>query len=217
MDNKGWIIGIVVVVAIALGAVFLYRQPASTTTPSPVSTTTDNGTATTTPVAGSSVEEQANAVLLALKNKDGAALAALAHPTKGVRFSPYGHISTSTDIVIMKSGLADAYQQSKKETWGSYDGSGAPITLSFSEYSKKFLYDVDFLNAPQKATNKVLGSGNTVINIKEAYPNATFVEYYFPGFDPKYEGMDWKSLRLVFEKVGTTWYLVGIVHDQWTI
>jgi hypothetical protein len=29
--------------------------------------------------------------------------------------------------------------------------------------------------------------------------------------------MDWRSLRLVFEEQGGSWYLVGIVHDQWTI
>ncbi len=29
--------------------------------------------------------------------------------------------------------------------------------------------------------------------------------------------MDWCSLRLVFEKWGAQYYLVGVVHDQWTI
>jgi hypothetical protein len=29
--------------------------------------------------------------------------------------------------------------------------------------------------------------------------------------------MDWQSLRLVFEETAGNWYLVGIVHDQWTI
>jgi hypothetical protein len=29
--------------------------------------------------------------------------------------------------------------------------------------------------------------------------------------------MDWRSLRLVFMQDGGTWYLAGIIHDQWTI
>jgi (p)ppGpp synthase/HD superfamily hydrolase len=29
--------------------------------------------------------------------------------------------------------------------------------------------------------------------------------------------MDWRSLRLVFEKKDDIWYIVGIIHDQWTI
>jgi len=43
------------------------------------------------------------------------------------------------------------------------------------------------------------------------------VEYHFPGFDKKYEGMDWASLRLVLIEAKDGWKLVGIVHDQWTI
>ena len=51
----------------------------------------------------------------------------------------------------------------------------------------------------------------------EIYDNPIVVEYYFPGFNPEYEGMDWKSLRLVFEKYEDSWKLVGIIHNQWTI
>jgi len=43
------------------------------------------------------------------------------------------------------------------------------------------------------------------------------VEYHFPGIDPQYGGLDWRSLRLVFQQSGGEWYLVGIIHDQWTI
>jgi hypothetical protein len=43
------------------------------------------------------------------------------------------------------------------------------------------------------------------------------VEYYFPGFEAQYEGMDWKSLRLVFEQHQGSWKLVGIIHNEWTI
>ena len=47
------------------------------------------------------------------------------------------------------------------------------------------------------------------------------MEAHFPGFDKKFGGMDWESLRLVFEEVatdgGSELMLVGIVHDEWTI
>jgi hypothetical protein len=29
--------------------------------------------------------------------------------------------------------------------------------------------------------------------------------------------MDWESLRLVFQEEGGVWYLVGVIHDEWTI
>ena len=62
-----------------------------------------------------------------------------------------------------------------------------------------------------------MGQGNTLINSSEIYKDAIIIEYHFSGFDPQYEGMDWRSLRLAFEKVNDIWYLVGIIHDQWTI
>ncbi|MNW11118.1 hypothetical protein D3C71_2084880 [compost metagenome] len=48
---------------------------------------------------------------------------------------------------------------------------------------------------------------------KEQYD---FVEYHITGIDPSVEEMDWRSLRLVFEKIGEDHALVGIIHDQWT-
>jgi hypothetical protein len=59
--------------------------------------------------------------------------------------------------------------------------------------------------------------GNSIDNSQEYYPGARIVEYYFPGFDPQYAGMDWRSIRLVFMEENNIWYLVGIIHDQWTI
>lgn len=51
----------------------------------------------------------------------------------------------------------------------------------------------------------------------EVYENPIIVEYYFSGFDPEYEGIDWRSLRLVFEQYEGSWKLVGIINNQWTI
>jgi len=101
--------------------------------------------------------------------------------------------------------------------WGAYDGTGDPINLTFEGYYNKFIYDVDFANAKIIGNNTVVGHGNSLINISEVYPGAVFIEYHFPGFDPQYNGMDWRSLRLIFEEKDGAWYIVGIVHDQWTI
>ncbi len=105
----------------------------------------------------------------------------------------------------------------KVYTWGIYDGSGLLINLTPAEYYNKFIYDVDFVNAPEISYNRIIGKGSTINNAFEVYPNTIIVEYHFSGFDPKYEGMDWRSLRLVFEEKDTVWYLIGIIHDQWTI
>jgi len=57
----------------------------------------------------------------------------------------------------------------------------------------------DFKNTEQIGYNEVLSSGNMLENQFEVYDNAIIAEYYFPGFKPEYESIDWKSLRLVFE------------------
>jgi hypothetical protein len=88
---------------------------------------------------------------------------------------------------------------------------------TFADYYGEFVYDVDFENSHIIGNNTVIKSGNTINNILEAYPAGAFVEFHYKGFEPQYEGMDWKSLRLVFEQNGGVWYLVGITHDQWTI
>src|SRR5690606_8352268 len=105
----------------------------------------------------------------------------------------------------------------KEFLWGYYDGSGEPIKLSVSSYFDKFVYDRDFLNAPQQQVNIILGQGNSLNNMKELYPSSDFTEFYFPGFKPEYGGMDWVSLRLVFKKEKSKAYLLAIIHDQWTI
>ena len=65
--------------------------------------------------------------------------------------------------------------------------------------------------------NKVIGSGNTINNLAEFFPECVFVEYHFDGFEHKLGGMDWRSLRLGLAEKGGAWYLVGVVHDEWTI
>lgn len=101
--------------------------------------------------------------------------------------------------------------------WGAFDGSGEPIEMIFADYYKRFVYDHDYAQAEKTAVNQRLGQGNTLDNSREVYPGATIVEYHFSGFDPQYEGMDWRSLRIVLEEYDGQWYVVGIIHDEWTI
>jgi hypothetical protein len=139
------------------------------------------------------------------------------HPVFGLRFSPYGHIDTLRDIIFFDKTFNNLVKQSKKITWGDYDGSGEPILLNWAGYVKRFVYDKDFLSAPQNAVNSFISEGNSLNNLQKVYPGYDFTEFYFPGVDPKYGGMDWKTLRLVFKKENDRYYLVGVVHDEWTI
>jgi hypothetical protein len=163
------------------------------------------------------IEERAMDILTAIKNYDMEKLAGAIHPDKGVRFSPYGYVDVDNNLIFTADEVKNLSTDSKTYLWGHYDGSGEPINLKFSDYYKIFIYDVDFVNAEQVGYNKTLSFGNSLNNSFEVYKNSIIVEYYFSGFDPQYEGMDWRSLKLVFEKKDDIWYIVGIIHDQWTI
>ncbi|NMC26924.1 MAG: hypothetical protein GYA42_02140 [Syntrophomonadaceae bacterium] len=173
------------------------------------------------PVAGrelrSVIQAEGDEILTALKSRDAATLARYVHPQQGLRFTPYSYIDLEKDLVFSVADIPTLFSSDRLYTWGSYDGSGEPIALNFDNYYAKFVYDQNFLAAPQTVFNQVIQRGNTINNFTSAYPRAVSLEYHFAGFDPQYEGMDWKSLKLAFEPVGDTWYLVGIIHEQWTI
>ena len=201
----------------AAPAVAASATPAPTATRTP--TPTDIRAARSLPEAEAKrlVESTALAVVDALQRKDGAKLASLAHPAKGVRFSAYPYVRTDTDQVLTAADLAAAFTDPKVRLWGITDGKGDDIRLTYAKYQAQYVYDVDFAKAPDVAYNRAIGTGNSMDNSATAYPDAVMVEFHYPGFDPQYGGMDWRSLRLFFEQKDGTWYLVGIVHGQWTI
>ena len=163
------------------------------------------------------IGRRATETITAWRNKDAVKLSRLAHPTKGIRFSPYAYVNVKQDMVRKASQMRTFFRTTRRYLWGSYDGSGEPIDLTPAAYYKRFIYEHDFAKAKQIGYNKTLGQGNTPHNSGQVYPGATIVEYHFPGFDPQYGGMDWRSLRLVFERKGNVWYLVGVIHAEWTI
>ncbi len=156
-------------------------------------------------------------VIHILADQNMLALSEYIHPTKGVRFSPYGYVDIANHLVFMPDQVSTLMTDTQAYTWGNYDGSGDPIIQTFSEYYEEFVYDEAYIEPHIIGNNVVVGTGNSLINISEVYPEGVFVEFHFKGFDPQYEGIDWSSLRLVFEEVDSVWYLVGIIHDQWTI
>lgn len=162
------------------------------------------------------IAKQAETVLTALKHQDMNQLQPYIHPKKGVRFSPYATIDVKHDLIFKAEQLKPLPQDKTVYTWGAYDGSGAPIQLTFPDYYKRFVYDRDYAQPEKIGYNKLVMQGNSVINIREAYPNSIFVETHFSR-DADHNEMGWSSLRLVFQQHAEAWYLVGIVHDQWTI
>lgn len=156
-------------------------------------------------------------VIELLKDKDMTNLAQYVHTSNGLRFTPYFYVNTQDDQVFTAQEVSGLDQNTDLFTWGEYDGRGDPISLTFNDYYTEFIYDEDFINPQYIGNNMALGSGNMIDNIDQAYPNGHFVEFHFEEIDPQYAGIDWRSLRLVFEQENGLWYLVGVVHGQWTV
>ncbi len=151
-----------------------------------------------------------------IRDEDFVTLSGHIHPSKGVRLTPYPYIDLSNDIVLTAAEVATISTSATSYLWGQYDGSGDPINATPMAYYNEFIYDEDYASPHLVGHNTIIGTGNMINNINSEYPSADFVEYHFTGFNPSYSGMDWSSLTLVYEQVGPTWYLVGIIHGQWT-
>lgn len=160
------------------------------------------------------IAPRANGVIAALKNRQMNQLAQFVHPQKGLRFSPYVFASQK-DLLFQRAQVRHLGNSGMIRHWGEYDGTGDPIRLAWREYFQKFVYSRDFAMSKEIRYNLVTKRGNTINNLREFYPGSIVVEYYTPGSET-YGGLDWQGLWLVFQPRGTTWYLVGIAHDQWT-
>ncbi len=155
-------------------------------------------------------------VLISLKENNFAELRKY-FSEDGVLFSPYAYIDSAKSKKLSPDDFLTAIDKKWVLTWGSYDGTGDPIKLTVTDYLKKFVYNADYVNAEAIGFDEVIKQGNSTNNLKEIFPNHHFIDYHFSGFDQKLKGMDWTSLRLVFEKRNGEYFIVAVVHDQWTI
>jgi uncharacterized protein YcfL len=169
------------------------------------------------PAATKDYKQRADEIVKLMNVHDWATISTYVSANKGVRFSPYANVNTQQNVVISKAVMKNVWAKNPTSVWGEYDGSGLPIQLTFQAYVHKFVYDLDFAHAQVIGNNTIIGKGNSKNNLTDVYPNAKFVEYHFKQVDAENGGMDWRSLRLVFEKHDGQWMLVGIIHDQWTI
>jgi len=160
-----------------------------------------------------------NNILVVLKNKNYSAFANYIHPVSGIRFSPYGYVDTLSHLRFSREKFIATAKDDNQEmiVWGEFDGTGDAIKMTLNNYMQRFVYDVDFVKPEKRTVNDFVAAGNSLNNLSSVYKDCDFTESYFSGFKKEYAGMDWKSLRLVFKERNGKFFLVGIVHDEWTI
>jgi hypothetical protein len=152
-----------------------------------------------------------------LKNLNMESVAEYINPDTGLTIIPYSNIDLTNALTFTQDEFILLNDSPDQYTWGNFDGSGEPILLNFSDYYNLFIFDVDFTTPDLIGVNENIGAGNTINNLSEAFPNTESIEFHIKGIDPIYEGIDWRSLRLGFEKIDNKYFLIYIAHDQWTI
>ncbi|OAV00336.1 Uncharacterised protein [Moraxella veridica] len=137
------------------------------------------------------------------------------HPTKGVRFSLYAYVNPDKDKVFSQAEFDKYLNQSKIQfTWGEKDGTGDLYIVSLPTYLANWVVrDTRF---EKVGVNEFYGTGNSLNNLADVYPEHEFVEFYSAGSETC-AGMDWRCMRLVFETYQGRPYLVAIITDEWTI
>ena len=164
------------------------------------------------------LRDAAQQVLSAFKVKDGQQLAQLVHPEKGVRFTPYTYVDLAQDRVFTRSEIADFWKDQTSYFWGVVDGTDDErIDLTPGQYVGRYVLDRDFAPPALLGADADRTIGANVTNAAEAYPEGHQVAFSWeppPGKgDP---GYDTSILRFVFEPEDGGWYLVAVIHNEWT-
>lgn len=171
------------------------------------------------------ISSQAFTLLRSFRDKNISYLANHAHPAKGIRFAPNGYIN-GNEVVLTSEQIKDLWKDPVVVHWGKSASTGAPIELTLIKYFEKFIYPSDFFNAKEVIYNQPVSERKTINNADLYYPGAIIVEYNMPGEKPVLSipeppGTEstrtyWQSLRIVFQKEGKLWYVVAVIHDEWT-
>ena len=172
------------------------------------------------PLKSQNLQEIWNGVLSLLSQKDFSALSEYL-ADDGVDFLPYPYEENLDRIQTIKKEKKSDFSSlfSGIWEWWKWDGSWDPISMTFDEYYERFIWDENYLQAPEILENEQVQSrGNTTVNLASLYPESQIIEYHFTGFNEEYAGMDWKSLYLVFTP--SEWWdlkLRALAHGEWTV
>ena len=157
------------------------------------------------------------AVNRAIQRQDYTVLASYVHPSRGVTFTPYSTVDFNMDITFTPDQVKNLPQDQTVYTWGIEDGRGDPIQMTAMDYFARYVYDADYTQATEIGIDRIMTGGNALENLADAYPGCRYVDFSIPSADPVNDGLDWSSLKLVFQPEDDLWYLVGVVHGEWTI
>jgi hypothetical protein len=195
---------VIILIALGYGAYYIYQNTPESVTTEPAPQTKDQ-----------KVIAAAKEVLKALADKNYAKLASLTS-TNGLSLNEVPSLDlTKSDVA--KADVEKIPADTKITLWGYTDGQGAEIYLTKQEFIERYIYNNDYLSAPNVAVNNTLGNGNSINTILQDAAGRDLAAFHFTGFNPEYEGMDWTTIYIIFDQENGEYKVRGIAKDNWTI
>jgi len=149
----------------------------------------------------------------AISGRDGAALAELVHPARGLLIR---HNWWNPEVRLSHDEVSAFFTDSRSRDWGVQDGSGLPLNGSSAAIILPML-DEDLLNAAQTDCDELLG-GNTagIVTLPAEYSALNFLSVYRPAPDEE-NPFDWGSWAIGVEFWEGRPFLAFLVHYEWEI
>ncbi len=166
--------------------------------------------------AQDTVLDRAKEAVQALKDKNLVLLSRMVHPSKGIVFSSSVCMDANAKTLTRQQVQALSFVDPSQFQTVVNNCSAEPMDFTFSEFYKRFIYDVDYSTTGRIFVDDDFEHGECPNNVDEVYPDADIVEFLYPSSDQEEAyGVPWKALFLVFEKGDDEqYYLVAIAHGE---
>ncbi len=149
----------------------------------------------------------------AVSKRDGAALAALVHPRRGLLIR---HEWWNPEVRLSQDEVAAVFTDSTRRSWGVQDGSGLPIEGTVAEVILPLLVQ-DLLPASVIACGELVGGGTAgLLQLPPEYQAVHFYALHRPPPDAE-NTFDWGTWAVGIEYWEGQPALSFLVHYHWEI
>jgi uncharacterized protein YraI len=134
------------------------------------------------------------------------------HPTHGITLTEMVSFDADAKHHFDPKILLSIYQSGKILHWGEDYAKGNPIRMSLRTYLSRLTRDPRKLTRIDNPCDQKIGVFAIKKHGRLACHEARWVNRH-----SKTRDYDWLGLVVVMEQYHGTWYIVGLMHDRWTI
>lgn len=148
----------------------------------------------------------------AIAGRDSQLLTELVHPQRGLRLRLNWW---NEEILLSGDEVAQLFDQTATYDWGTEDGSGFPVSGSFSAVLLPLL-EKDFVGAPRLACDEILhGPTAGLVILPDGYEQLHYFSAYRPA--PESQEFDWGTWVIGVDRWQGQYYLSYLIHYDYEI